>query len=402
MIAVIGAGMVGCLVALDIAERGYSVVLFEKEHDVMQRASLVNEGKIHLGYVYGADASFRTAKTMIDDGLRFRPLLERWMKPQQFEACLTDRFHYIVPPDSMLSLTEITAHFARVDAYLAEQENRLNLTYLGLTSQFDNYDKPLPKMHGHLLPTREAGIWPTGIAKAIASSVKAHPRIQLVLGMSVDRVKPEGKAWSVLSKDRCQKPEGPFDVVVNAAWADRRNIDRKSGFAAADRFFTRFKFGVILENATRAFDGALPINGTGTLGAYGDSVYYPQNDSLYCSWYPVGMCYTSSDDELNFTLPADDHSDGLMRQTWAGYATIDPAYEALLDPQTQLKARLIGDFIVANGQSDIIDPASKLHERWVHGPRALGDGYWSIDTGKYSSAPRCAAQCVDAILGMAP
>jgi hypothetical protein len=155
----------------------------------------------------------------------------------------------------------------------------------------------------------------------------------------------------------------------------------------------------MLEDATRAFDGALPINGTATLGAFGDSVYFPQRDSLYCSWYPVGMCYTFSEEELNFFLPAHVISHRLIRETWAGYATIDPAYEALLTPKSPLKARLIGDFIVANGQSDIVDPVSKLHERWVHGPRALNDGYWSVDTGKYTSAPRYAAQCVNTILG---
>ena len=90
-----------------------------------------------------------------------------------------------------------------------------------------------------------------------------------------------------------------------------------------------------------------------------------------------------------------------MRETWEGYATIDPAYTALGVQRGELDARLLGDFIVAIGQTDIIDPASGLHESWVHGPRELGRGYWSVDTGKYTSGPRCAAACADAIAGAA-
>jgi hypothetical protein len=55
-----------------------------------------------------------------------------------------------------------------------------------------------------------------------------------------------------------------------------------------------------MENATKAFIGCVPVNWTGTTGPFGDSVYYDQDDTLYCSWYPIGMCYTSLEDSTNF------------------------------------------------------------------------------------------------------
>lgn len=66
-VAIIGGGLTGCLVALDLAEHGYSCAIFEKKTNRLKRTSLANDGKMHLEYVYSADVSFRTTKTLIDD-----------------------------------------------------------------------------------------------------------------------------------------------------------------------------------------------------------------------------------------------------------------------------------------------------------------------------------------------
>ena len=78
-IAVIGAGLTGCITALGFADRGHRVTIFERASRLLSRASTANEGKIHLGYVYSADPSFHTAERLIDDALLFRPLVERWI-----------------------------------------------------------------------------------------------------------------------------------------------------------------------------------------------------------------------------------------------------------------------------------------------------------------------------------
>jgi len=400
MTAVIGGGLTGCLVALDLAERGHSVVIFEKETGLMQRASLANEGKIHLGYVYSADASFRTAKTLIDDALLFRPLLEKWMAAAEFDAYLTDPFHYIVPENTSISHDRILDHFQRVEAYRCDQENRSSLTYLGLTQKDDTCAATERSAeHGVRIGSHERAVWPIGIARTISARVNSHPFIEVRAQTTVCSIEPAIEKWRIVLAGQHQRQEGPFDTVVNASWADRRNIDRKSGFASHETWFTRFKFGVLLGNAAERFGGHPPLNGTGTSGPYGDSVYYPQDDSLYCSWYPVGMCYTSRNDAPDFRLEIENDAEQLMRDTWAGYAGIDPDYRPLAALNSPLRSRLIGDFIVAKGHTDIVDASSQLHERYTHGPRELAPGYWSIDTGKYSSAPRCAAQCVAAILG---
>jgi hypothetical protein len=398
--AIIGGGLAGCLIALDLAEEGYNVVVFDKADGLIQGASLSNEGKIHLGYVYSADATFQTAENLIDDALVFRPLMEKWISASDFDDYVTDNFNYIIPQNSKLPFEQIMQHFERVDAYIAAQKNQHNLSYLGSTER--------PELINHRrsaetdcawVQTHEKAVWPAGIANAISSCVNNHPKIQVVLGTAIARVESNSEKWRLVFADSKQSLDGPFDIIVNAAWSNRRSIDKASGFPSSDSWFTRFKFGALLENATEVLNGELPLNGTGTTGSFGDSVYYKNDDSLYCSWYPVGMCYASRDESTDFRLQNDHHSERLMRETWAGYATIDSAYKPLAEIEQKFQARLIGDFIVARGQTDIVHQESELHERWGHIPRELARGYWSIDTGKYTSAPRCASQCVAAIIG---
>src|SRR3979409_1804209 len=78
-IAVLGAGLQGACVALELAARGQQVDLFDKNAMPMTQASLMNEGKIHLGYYYANDPSLKTARLVIEGALSFAPLLRRWL-----------------------------------------------------------------------------------------------------------------------------------------------------------------------------------------------------------------------------------------------------------------------------------------------------------------------------------
>ncbi|WP_170314862.1 FAD-dependent oxidoreductase [Aquibium carbonis] len=401
-IAVVGGGLTGCLIALEYAERGHQVMLFDREASLLSRASAANEGKIHLGYCYAADDGFRTAERLIEDALWFRPILERWMTPETFDTCVCEPFYYTVPTDSALSEERITAHFARVDIHIRERKRHLGLAYLGQDETPDF--TPCQPDHAADAPfflTQERGVWPIGIAERIDGSVRAHPRIELRLASRVHRIEPSGSKWRVGLTEPTGATEGPFDIVVNAAWAERRSIDRRSGHSLPGSWFTRYKFGVIVQQASLLLAGDVPRNTTATSGPFGDCVHYPANDSLYCSWYPVGMCFSTMDDELGQRPILPQPPETLMRGTFEGCATFAPVFRRLAALPSPLPARIVGDFIIAKGRSDIDDPGSELHRRSDHGVRELAPGYWSIETGKYTSAPRCAIECVDASLGRA-
>jgi hypothetical protein len=51
-VVVLGAGIFGLTAAILLGEAGYRVTIVEQDRDVMRRASLVNQNRVHLGYHY--------------------------------------------------------------------------------------------------------------------------------------------------------------------------------------------------------------------------------------------------------------------------------------------------------------------------------------------------------------
>ena len=76
-VAVVGGGIQGCTVALELADRGFRVELFDVADSLVTAASRNNEGKVHLGFVYAADPTLRTARLMMRGAFAFAPTLRR-------------------------------------------------------------------------------------------------------------------------------------------------------------------------------------------------------------------------------------------------------------------------------------------------------------------------------------
>ena len=80
-VIVIGGGFFGMYIAEFYAKQGKKVILLEKEHDFMQRASYVNQARVHNGYHY--PRSILTA-------LRSRVSFPRFV--DEFKDCIDDSF----------------------------------------------------------------------------------------------------------------------------------------------------------------------------------------------------------------------------------------------------------------------------------------------------------------------
>lgn len=78
---VVGGGFFGAWLALELARRGRSVVLFEREAALLQRASFHNQARVHNGYHYPRS---------ILTGLRSRVNSERFLA--EFGDCIERRF----------------------------------------------------------------------------------------------------------------------------------------------------------------------------------------------------------------------------------------------------------------------------------------------------------------------
>jgi nucleoside-diphosphate-sugar epimerase len=119
-VAILGAGILGACTALELADRGHDIVIFERNAEPMCEASLYNEGKLHLGFVYAADYSFRTAEKMIRGTTRFMDILRRWIPQRVLHGVPSRPFDYVVHRDTMVGIPEIETHFTRISKMLGE------------------------------------------------------------------------------------------------------------------------------------------------------------------------------------------------------------------------------------------------------------------------------------------
>src|SRR5216684_3388552 len=109
-VAVLGAGLQGACVALELASAGIDVDLYDRNDACLTQASSHNEGKIHLGYVYANDPTLRTARTMVQGGIRFASLLRRWLGSEIDKIPVSSPVCYAVHAESLLGVVEVERH----------------------------------------------------------------------------------------------------------------------------------------------------------------------------------------------------------------------------------------------------------------------------------------------------
>ena len=68
-VLVVGGGIFGCSISLELSKSGFDVTLIEKDSDIMGNASKQNHNRIHYGYHY--PRSIETATQSLDGLLSF-------------------------------------------------------------------------------------------------------------------------------------------------------------------------------------------------------------------------------------------------------------------------------------------------------------------------------------------
>src|SRR4051794_11611506 len=119
-VAVLGAGIMGCSLALSLARRGARVTLLDAAPQACAGASRWNEGKIHLGYLYAADPSLATARLVLDGGLAFKPLTERLIGQSLDGVTSAADDVYLVHRRSVVDADGMARYYAGVSALVRE------------------------------------------------------------------------------------------------------------------------------------------------------------------------------------------------------------------------------------------------------------------------------------------
>lgn len=398
-IAVLGAGIMGSCAALFLARRGCRVTLIDAAAEPVERASRWNEGKIHLGYLYAADASLRTARHVLPGSLSFRSLLEQCTGSSIASLMTAEDDIYLCHHQSVVSADQQWRYLQAVDDlvhshasagdYLVDvrkaRSQRLSPAELAGLS-----DSPAI-IAGFRTPERSVST--TGVADLLQSALMAESGISLMMGTVVTGLTPESAdpdgRWSVATTGGTL---GGFDYAVNALWEGKLGIDQAVGLAPPASFSYRYRRALFISTRVSLQIPSVLIS----TGPFGDIKNFGGRQ-FYLSWYPAGLAAYGTD----LVPPEVAGLDASARERM-----IDEVFEnlgchlpAVKDLRRHVESlRIEGGWVYAAGQGHLADPLSSLHHRADFGIQQRGS-YFSIDTGKYCTAPWLAKLLATRICG---
>jgi glycine/D-amino acid oxidase-like deaminating enzyme len=405
-VAVLGGGFQGVCCALELARRGWDVRLIEKRPDVLTQAGIQNEGKLHLGFIFSNDTSFRSAETMLHGALSFARHLRRWLDDGIDQLGASTPFRYGVHRDSLVSADELEARYRKITGLartladggsvdLFGSDPREDVRRLSDSVAGEDFD---PATLSAVFATPEIAIDPEALGDLLRARVRAEPRITVVTDCRAETVEPGPDRVAVCVSMDGRTDTESFDHVLNCTWEDIVRLDQTAGLERSTPWMFRIKH-FLRVTAAEGATGRMP-SASFVLGPFGDVVNYG-GGALLLSWYPAGRLGKSSDvspppwprvlESGDAETLARDILDGLGRLM----PTLAQDAEALLP-----HARQRGGIIFASGDTDVDDPASKLHERHAVGRRSAGR-YHSIDNGKWVLGPMFAVETADHLDGIA-
>jgi glycine/D-amino acid oxidase-like deaminating enzyme len=401
-----GAGLTGASAALELARMGVRVTLFDQDERTMNRASLRNEGKIHLGFVFSQDLSGESSNLQLHGALRFRRLLAQWVGERANTLKLSHPFVYLVPQDSIASPDELAGRFEKLDeTYREELSADPDTDYFGQRPTSLSRRIPLSELNAHIRTERFIGAFATEeiavdtqeLADVIETAIVEHANIDFRPHHTVMSVERRNGRFRVEGTS----PNGTWQLeagqVVNALWENRFKIDRTVGLEHEAGWLHRLKYRVIAQLPEVMRDGP---STTLVVGPYGDVVVRP-DATAYFSWYPLGLRGWSEE------LAPPDSWNGACRGELAEHErrSVAAALLGAIDewyPGAAQATPLIVDAgaIVAYGRTDVGDINSGLHDRKTHVGVTSVDGYHSVDPGKMTTCPLFGVQAARAVLAV--
>jgi glycine/D-amino acid oxidase-like deaminating enzyme len=401
-VAVLGGGLQGCCIAIALADRGVQVTLFDRNADLLTRAAVANEGKIHLGYMYAGDPTLKTARMMMQGALSFAPFLSRYLGVSIASFRVSDPAVYVVHRDSQRSSDDVRAYILAVHALVQEAAAKRNGAYFGMDLAAPIRVWSRAELERELDPNEamaafescEVAIDPIALARLIRNRIAQTPNIELRLQHAITAVE-DGDELEVASVHDGIAQRERFDHVVNCLWDGRLAVDGSIGFRPGRPWIHRLKYGVTFRPPPTA---RIARSITVVLGPFGEVVRYA-GGAIYLTWYPdclLGRSHEVQPPDWSMS-PQEPLRSAILQSTFNALATILPALQTCkVDELLDVNVR--GGIIVAWGETDIDDPASELHRRFEIGVTSRGR-YHSVDPGKLTMAPHFAAECAARVVG---
>ena len=225
---IVGGGIFGCYAALYLAGRGARVALIEKEARLFQKASLVNQARLHSGYHY--PRSVATAAMSDEHKERFTAEHRLFVNFQFEKYYAIDRFGSFTDPAQFERFCDhLHIRCERVTAHKLFNFNRLEALYLTEEYSFD----------------------PVLLRAFYTQKVENTPSIQVFKNSQIQTAQAAGKEWVLEVKREEEKGQrdGTADslftfhsslftlyapTVINATYAATSALNRLFGVRDID------------------------------------------------------------------------------------------------------------------------------------------------------------------------
>ena len=384
-VAVLGAGIMGSSLALLLARRGHDVVLADKAGAPMSGASRWNEGKIHLGYLYGADPSMATARHVVPGGLAFARIVRDLVGSDPHPHFTAGGDTYLLHRKSVAGAVQLRQKFAAIDELLVEQAAGLSRSRPLTMRELAVHTSSEDITGGFVAPERS--IDTNWLADRYVEAVAAEARIELQMRTTIAGVRHAGTVDGRWRVDADVPIDGEFDLVINALWEGRLVVDMAAGLQPAPGWSHRYRLSLFVTTARPLTVPSALV----AVGPFGDVKNY-DGTHFYVSWYPVGLRAEGTEPALATPPPLEVAGEtAFIRDVRAGIAPLIAGVDDVLDSAAETRVR--GGYVFAQAQGPLDEAASTIHRRDRFGMRRVGN-YLSIDTGKFSTAPWLAHQII--------
>lgn len=203
---VVGGGIFGCYAALHLADRGAKVAILEKEARLFQKASLVNQARLHSGYHY--PRSVATAAMSDEHKTRFT---------EEHRSFVNHTFEQFYAIDRYGSFTD-GLQFERFCAYLDIPCDRVT-------------DHPLFNFERleALYRTEEHSFDPVMLGNFYREKVESTTGITVFKNAQLLNAQADGNAWKIELRLETFNLKLETSTVINATYAASNAVNRLFG-----------------------------------------------------------------------------------------------------------------------------------------------------------------------------